>query len=180
MATPMRLRDGFTLVEILAALMISGIAVAIAAGVFTNVAGTIDSLQSRSEEFRLESEAMRWLRDGLLSTDVSLQADREFTGTAENVSFTAWLPASTGWSEPTRVEAFIEKGRFGVRTNAAEYTAPDSLEYAAFDYLAGYGSVSPWLVQWDSRTGAPLALRLRRGYADGRADTTLLYVGRGQ
>jgi len=180
MEAPLRDHDGFTLVEVLTALILSGIAVTIAVGIFESISQDISTLERRARHAAATSEGMLWFRDGLLAVDVSIEPDRPFRGTADSVSFSAWLPVAPGWPEPLPVSVTVERGRLSIRVGTAKYTLPDSLEYAELDYLPAYGASSAWLTQWESRTGAPLALRLRRGYADDRADTTLLYVGRGR
>jgi prepilin-type N-terminal cleavage/methylation domain-containing protein len=173
-------RDGFTLVEVLVALTLATLGVAIAAGMIASSTDALDVMLAESRRVEAEAEGLLWLGDALLGAAPLTRAGEEFRGTSDNLRFRSTLPVSDGWTEPTSVEVVFERGRLMMRTSSLTLEFADSLRSSAFDYLERVGSTSPWLSRWESATAAPIAVRWRREAAGGTADTTLFFIGRGQ
>src|SRR5687767_14162930 len=103
----MRGRSDFTLIELMTALIVSGIAVSIAAAMFTSVSDTVIAMQRRAEHTTRDANGIEWLTDAVLGTDISLSPGGDFKGDADSLSLRSMLPVPTGWVEPTRVRVTL-------------------------------------------------------------------------
>jgi len=173
-------RDGFTLVEVLVALTLAALGVAIAAGMVASSTDALDVMRAESQRVETEAEGLLWMGDALLGAVPLAAAGNEFRGTSDSLRFHSTLPVPGGWTEPTSVEVVFERGRMKLRTSGLTFEFADSMRLSAFDYLERLGSTSPWLSRWESATAAPIAVRWRREADGGKADTTLFFIGRGQ
>lgn len=171
-------RRGFSLVEVMAALVISGVAATLAAAMFASATDTVRSMHVRALEAERRAEGLLWLRQALIGADVSVDEGGRFLGSPDTLRFRTSLPVPQGWSEPVEVTIIIGSGRMTLRAGESTHVLFDSLASASFDYLAALGAMSPWLRRWDSFTEAPPAVRMRLLQGDGTADTVLLYIGR--
>ena len=173
-------RRGFTLIEVLVALTLAGLGVAIAAGMVASATDALDVMLRESKRVEAEAAGLLWLADASFAAEAIPRPDHAFRGRSDSLRYRSKLPVAIGWSEPTTVEAVFAAGRLTVVTSELTYVFADSMVASAFDYLADLGSASPWLPRWESATAAPIAIRWRRELADGRGDTTLFFVGRAQ
>jgi prepilin-type N-terminal cleavage/methylation domain-containing protein len=172
-------REGFTLIETLIALVVAGIAIALAAGVYASAADTLQAMRRRADFAEREALGLLWLKEALLGAAVSTEPDGRFIGEPRRMTLRTTLWTPKGWPESVVVSTTVEGGRLVMRAGEQVYILSDSLVSISFDYLSDYGAGSAWLQSLESATGAPLAVRLRRQRAGGPADTTLLYVGHG-
>jgi prepilin-type N-terminal cleavage/methylation domain-containing protein len=170
---------GFSLIELMVALVVASVAVTVAASLFMSTTDALSAMGRRAGVDELEAAGLLWLQEGLLAAWVSTAPSDRFRGDSSGMSFRAMLPGPQGWSERVPVNAVVEGGYVVVRTGGEVHKLPDSVTFAAFDYLLEPGAESSWLDRYESLTATPLAVRLRRRRADGPADTVLFYVGRG-
>ena len=177
-------RAGFTLVELLVALMIAGLVVLTVERLF---AATIEQSR-RIGRARLELDrrenAMRWLADAIGSLDVGRDEPGPFVGAKDGLEFSTRLLTPYGWHEEERVGLRQEGSRLVARLRSGrEVLLADSVAGAEFDYLVERGEAAPWLQGWTSSVNPPLAVRVRLYWAPDRAgepqraDTTLFIVG---
>lgn len=171
-------RSGFSLIEVMTALVLSGVAATLAAAVFASTSDAVRSMQLRSQEAERRAEGVLWLREALLAADVTVEGQRRFFGSADSLRFRTTLPVPQGWRETVEVLVTTESGRMTMQAGAGRQVLFDSLATASFDYLAALGSESPWLRRWDSFTSAPPAVRLRIEPVGAQTDTLLFYIGR--
>lgn len=172
-------RRGFTLLELLVALTLSGIVVLLAHAIFAAVTDGARQVQAARVALDREANARRWMQAALLSLDVgSDSAAGPFEGRPDRMAFGAWLETSGGWFERRRVE---------LRRNGTDFVAntmalTDSVTDVAFDYLLEPGENTKWVREWISPVSAPLAVRIRvrRGRGNGDrgvvVDTLLVLI----
>ena len=176
---------GFTLVELLVALVIAGLLVLTIHGLFAALVDQARRLVRARTQLDQQENAPRWLSEAVASLDIGQDEPGPFVGTPGEMEFSCWLLTPNGWHEPTRVTVRVVNRRLLAALSGGEVIAlADSVTGAEFDYLVESGETAPWLRRWSSSVNPPLAVRLRvrrlRDQADltERVDTTLLVVGR--
>lgn len=171
-------RRGFTLVELLVAMVIGGLAISTAAGVFGAGTDAVGDLETRSTAWMREANARRWLAQALAGAEVGNDSSARFDGDARGMTFTSRYWVAYGWLERGRVEVRLEEGRLLGRTQQGDQLVlAGSVDEARLDYLIEPGADSPWLLEWRSEVSAPLAVRLRLTRHGTPTDTTLFYIG---
>jgi prepilin-type N-terminal cleavage/methylation domain-containing protein len=172
-------RRGFTLVEILVALAITGIIALLVRGVFGAVTEGIGRLRASQQEIEARQLGLRWLHTAFLSLEAGNRG-LGFEGHADRVAFSSWLMTSSGWLERTGVALGLDEGRLVAGTGQGVTTIRTGVKAIAFDYLLEPGLDSRWVTDWVSDLTAPLAVRLRLERADRGVDTLLFLIkGRG-
>ncbi len=176
-------RSGFTLVEVMVALVLAGIAVSTAVGVFASTGDTVRKLGEESRAWTQRANARVWLSDALASAEVDATSGLVFDGDRESLTFRGWQWSRDGWVEPADIEVNLQ----GVRLRATNGSGTplvlgDSIEGIAFAYLPTWGEDTEWSPRWRSDSGLPVAVRLvvwSRAGAASRADTSIVLVGAG-
>lgn len=171
-------RRGFTLVEMLVALVVGGIAVATAAAVFAASSDGVRNLVERSDRWTREATSRAWLGQLFAGAEVRNTPQAEFVGLERFVRFSTRYWAAEGWLEPGVVSLAFDDGSVtSAFPDGVRLVLIDSLTDASFEYLIRYGEPSPWLLEWESGTTLPLAVRLRLTHPDESVDTLLFYIG---
>lgn len=154
-------RNGFTLVEVLTALVITGVVALLAHQLVGVCVDSVHALaRNRSAEDRTEN-ARRWLRAAFLSLEAG-GGWGAFEGLADQVSFTTWLEQPGGWFSPTRVTLRAMDGTLEARGGrGAAIALADSVTDLGIDYLLETGANTRWARGWLSPISAPLAVRFR-------------------
>ena len=169
----MKLRGGFTLIEVMVAVAITGLVVLAAHRIFTGVADGSRAVATAREHLDRQANARRWLK----STFLSLEAP--FEGRQDHVSFTSWQPTAGGWLEPRATELRRDDRWFVGRAGSESFYLADGISDVAFDYLLDPGANTKWVREWISPVSAPLAVRLRItgcGRRDAGCADTLLFL----
>jgi len=151
----MKRRHGFTLIEVMVALAISGLVVLAAHRIFTGVADSARSVATARENLDRRANARRWLKSAFLSLEPP------FEGRADRVSFTSWQLTSGGWFEPQTTVLWRDRTQFLGKSGNEVLQLADGVSDVAFDYLLDPGANSKWVREWISPVSAPLAVRLR-------------------
>lgn len=182
---------GFTLVEVLVALTISGVVVLLAHQLFSGVADGSRSLVAARLQLDRSANARRWLAAALLSLDVGQDSAGPFEGRADRVRFATWLQTENGWFERRQVVLQRDGGNMtaqlasteqGAARDSSDLRLADSISDVAFDYLLEPGAETRWVREWISPVSAPLAIRIRvtreRGNGDPKivVDTLLFLI----
>lgn len=165
-------RAGFTLIEVLVAIAITGLVVVAAHRIFTGVADAAQAVAVAREQLDRTANARRWLKATLLSLDPP------FEGRTDHMSFRAWEQVPGGWFEPQAVD-LRQVGATFVARASGELVLGDSITGVAFDYLLEPGADSKWVREWVSPVSAPLAVRIRIagcGKRDADCADTLLFL----
>src|SRR5437660_8402986 len=107
---------GFTLLEVLVALTLSGIVVLLAHAVFTAVTDAGRQVQAARTALDRESNARRWMQAAFLSLDVGSDSMAgPFEGRPDRVTFGTWLQTPRGWLERSRIKLGRDGASFGAR-----------------------------------------------------------------
>lgn len=171
-------RRGFTLLELLLALSLSGVAVLLGALLWRQSLSAGAALAVHRAALDRDQGARRWLQSALGSLEIGAPGDAKFMGEPGQVSFTAWLATPGGWAERREVTLALDHHHLSASTqDAPPLSLFDSLSAVGFDYLLEPGLTSRWATAWESPISAPLAVRIRLTRLDGRADTLLVLVG---
>lgn len=172
-------RSGFTLIEVLTALTLTGLVALLAHRLMSVIIDSARTIANERMDQDRRENALRWLRSAFLSLEVG-DGGEGFAGYENHVGFGTWLEAPEGWRLRERVTLQLENGRLTVKgLRAGTLVLADSLTTLAFDYLLEPGADSRWVRVWLSPLSAPLAVRMRWGRllgGSGRVDTLLLLV----
>lgn len=185
-------RAGFTLIEVLVALVVASLVVLLAHRTYGEVAG----LSGRIAEHRLAHDramnARRLLAAAFGSLDVAVAQNAGFEGREGKVTFTSWRADAAGTWRRVRVQVLLiapqdaDSARLvAVLTPVVPHgaAAGDTLVLdpsatgLALDYLLDFGADAAWVRQWLSPVSAPVGVRLRIGRAGGGVDTLLFAIG---
>jgi prepilin-type N-terminal cleavage/methylation domain-containing protein len=155
------LRRGFTLVEVLVAVVLTGMVAVLAHQVFGAAVDGSRSLRQARLELDRRGNGHQFLQSTFLSLEIGIDSAGPFVGHGDRVRFSSWLPTADGWLERRTVELRLS----GERLIAS---APPELEVelargvtaVEFDYLLEPGAESKWVREWESAVSAPLAVRL--------------------
>ncbi len=175
-----RLSSGFSLLELLAALAISGLVFLLASRLLSVAIGASSALRVARTTLDREQNGYRWLRSAFGSLDLSA-APGGFEGQADRVTFGAWRPAAAGWSVSRTVRLEVVDGVLsGQEDREPPIRLADSVAALSVDYLLEPGADSRWVQRWISPLTAPVAVRLRitrRVGETAQVDTLLLLIG---
>ena len=171
---------GFTLVEVMVALVLTGMIALLAHRIFAAALDGSDRLQRAVRSLDREQNARRLLAAMLLSVAAGTgPGDASFEGGPEKIRFTAWLETPEGWFERKSVELSLEAGRVvAAIPPEPPVVLGDSVTLLKFDYLLELGAESRWVSEWKSPVTAPLAVRVRisRRLGSGSVADTILYL----
>ena len=169
---------GFTLIEVLVAVALTGLVALLAHRLLTVTTGATRALEAARRQHQAQALGQRWLRlaFGSLATGGPAGA---FDGRPGQVEFSAWVPVVEGWTELQRFTLAARQDTLTARVaGAPPIVLADSVEGVAFDYLLEPGADTRWSTTWQSPVSAPLAVRLRvtRRRADRLVVDTMLYL----
>jgi prepilin-type N-terminal cleavage/methylation domain-containing protein len=190
----MRSSRGFTLIEVLVALTLTGLLLVLAHGIATSVTDAAQRGAEWSAERDRDANRRLWLLRAFASTLAGSAPVRGFQGLdgvdadreSDRITFFAAVRADTGlaeravrlWREPTgRLLAELRVPAGGAEAIPDTLVLADDLTAFGADFLLDYGASSRWVQEWVSPVSAPIAVRLRLGRRDGHADTLLLHIG---
>jgi prepilin-type N-terminal cleavage/methylation domain-containing protein len=153
---------GFTLIEILVAVTIGGLAVLLAHQIFAAVIDRGQALVHARLVLDREVNARRWLEAAFLSLDVSVDSAGGFEGRPNRVRFASWLRTPDGWFERRAVVLGRERSRLIASVSPGDPIALlDNVTDVQLDYLLEPGAESRWVREWVSPVSAPVAVRVR-------------------
>ena len=99
-------RSGFTLPELLVGLLLSSMAVSLAAGVFFGASTGVQSVQAYADQHGADVNRWRWVGELLLATDVG--EGRPFSGSPTSLRFHGSTRDAHGWVQPTSASLRLE------------------------------------------------------------------------
>ncbi len=166
-------RRGFTVIELMAAMAVGGMCLAILAGLGHTVLATAASQRTYIEDHERRMEGALWLREAIANAATGLEGSSPFVGTESSATFSTYLATARGWPEPVTVRLALEADGIWLRGSHVSVRVLPDARSLDVDYLGTLGASSPWLRGWNSAVDIPLALRLRVEQG-GRLDTLVL------
>lgn len=169
-------RHGFTLLEVMVALLVASVVVAMAQRAFQMLSSSVLALEDHQREDSRRSESRRWLAEALGSVEAGIDSAPAFEGQPNELRCTTWLMGDRGWPERTPLELGLRGSVLQVRTRNGTLDLASDVRAVELDYLFTTGLESRWVHQWVSPISVPLAIRVRVT-RDAGIDTTLVLVG---
>ena len=171
-------RHGFTLIEVMVALVVLSLVILLAVGIFAGVSHAAAEVGQGRRAFDREMNARRWLTRSLRSMEVGTPAAAAFLGDSVQMSYTSWAPVPDGWLERVPVRLAAERGALVAYSGGTPMVLMDSVRTLTIDYLLTPGAMSKWVPGWWSPSQPPLAVRFRLSPLDARrkADTLLFLI----
>jgi len=173
-------RRGFTLVEVLVALVLSGAVLLTGAAAFGAAVDGLGSAERVVHDELITANRRGWLERTLRSLEVGLPGGIPFAGTPARISFSTRIQSADGWWE-TRAAMLSQEGDALIAQldGGEPLILARGLDSARFDYLIKPGLDTRWTGRWQSPVSAPLAIRIRLMPHDSTvpADTLVLFIG---
>jgi prepilin-type N-terminal cleavage/methylation domain-containing protein len=172
-------RGGFTLVEVMVALVVIGVAVAGARVVLGQLADDAERIARSSADADREAGADALLRDlaGRLELGGAAGGERRFEGQPHGARFHSWCDVPAGWLERCEVTLGIldldGQPVLAVRADGADPVAlRRGFSEGEILYLRDAGGGGEWVRRWGASITAPVALGV---VLDG--DTLIVRIG---
>lgn len=171
------MRRGFTLVEVLVALVLGGFLALLAQRTWA-VAGDVSRIITTQEaEAGDRASLRRWLEEIVGSMDTGTPGASEFRGTDATLSGTAWVTTPEGWQERMSVELRLAGPLVICQSGRGQLELGPALWWR-LDYLSGAGTEVRWYPEWQSQVTLPRAVRIQLGHQGTQeVDTVLVVLG---
>jgi prepilin-type N-terminal cleavage/methylation domain-containing protein len=172
-------RRGFTLLEVMVALVIAGTVVLVAERVFATAVDTSRAVTVGRRSLDREINSGRLLGAVFGSIEVGPSA-AQFEGHPSTVRFATWVQGVDGWFERHTVTLRLDQTRFVMRAEGLPPVAlAEGVAGLEFDYLMAPGAETRWVREWVSPVSAPLAVRVRLAgspRSNASADTAIYLI----
>jgi prepilin-type N-terminal cleavage/methylation domain-containing protein len=175
-------KAGFTLVEVMLAVVVSGIVLLMSHQFLTAALDASKRIAVARDNADRAVNRIQWLREAFGELVVGGDSLGSFLGMADHVAFSSALLTSNGWPERTQVSlGVLGDGRLvAVLSDRDTLILDEHVGAISFDYLFEFGEAARWVHEWHSPSTAPLAVRIRLSRwmpAARRASTdTLLFL----
>jgi prepilin-type N-terminal cleavage/methylation domain-containing protein len=173
-------RSGFTLIELIVAIMISGIVLLGARALWESLAGSVDRLRLEASADARVANGERLLRSLVGRLEVGTDQSHEFAGDEQHATFTTWCDAPAGWQERCDAELAIEPDSGGAEQLVARLSTGEVITLergfstGVLRYLNDPAGGGVWFRIWGHGITAPLAIG---AITDG--DTAIVRIERG-
>ena len=173
----MRGRGGFTILELLVALLVGAMVVLAARLMLDGVADDARRIHRAAKRSDHDANAERELRSTVESIDVGTVGVLAFEGDEHAVRFSAWCTRSGGWQERCAVTLSItgdssQATLVLARSGDKPLNVRSGARRGELCYLADAHDGGRWVQRWDAGFGVPLAIG-----AVLDADTLVLRIG---
>lgn len=169
------MRRGFTLVEIMLALAISGMVVLLVRSVLDQTVDATARIAGEQAEQRRELAARTILTRAFGSIEIGSSGAAAFAGRSDSVTFTAFEHRGRG-SELGHISLGWRDGWLTLTRDGQPAALLPALA-VTFDYLLAEGADSEWRGGWHSPSSAPVAVRIRLLRSSASVDTLLFVIG---
>jgi prepilin-type N-terminal cleavage/methylation domain-containing protein len=169
---------GFTLIELMVAIMLTGIVLLGARALWESLAVSVDRLQSQATADVRDMNGERLLRSLLGRLEVGTDQSSEFAGDEQHTTFTTWCDMPAGWQERCDVVLGIEPDssaglRLVARLSTGDVIALQrGFSTGTLRYLNDPIGRGVWFRIWGHGITAPLAIGV---ITDG--DTAIVPIG---
>jgi prepilin-type N-terminal cleavage/methylation domain-containing protein len=175
-----RSRRGFTLVELLVALLVGAITVLGARMMLEGVADSERRLSRATQRAEREANGERVLRATVASIEVGTPGTLPFAGDEREANFTSWCDRAGGWQERCAATVAIAPAGVTGATSALVLTDAGAgalrlrtgFTHGELRYLIDARDGGQWVTSWAAGVGAPLAIGVVFD-----ADTLILRIG---
>lgn len=173
-------RRGFTLIEVLVAVVLSGVVALLAHQLFGAAVDGGRRLRDARLALDRRANSDQFLRAVILSLETGIDSADGFSGQPERVRFSSWLPTADGWFERRSVVLELSGHRWVASAPPeAQVDLADSVKALRFDYMLEMGANTRWVSAWESAVSAPLAIRVRVDRNESVDTMIYLVKGRG-
>lgn len=165
MWSPDARRAGFTLLEVVVALAVTGIVVLGARAVLARLGDDAHHLAATAADDDREANADRLLRDLLGRAEPPLGRSARFLGEPRAVRFDTRCDVPAGWQEHCTAELGVVEVN-GVQTVGLTLSTGEAVvlrrgfEHAVLRYLYDPGNGGVWMNRWNSTVSLPWAVGL--------------------
>ena len=172
-----RVRAGFTLVELLVALVVSAIVVLGARMLLEQLGDSASRTVAAATDADRQANGERLLRDLAGRLEVGTEQAVRFSGEPNAASFGSWCDVPSGWQERCTV-TLVAGVQDGHTSLIASFASGDSVTLLVrkqpieLRYLDDPRGGGRWFVSWGAGITAPLALAVISG-----ADTMIVRIG---
>lgn len=168
---------GFTLIEVLVALLLSGIVAMGVHDIFGTLSDGASRVSASGEAVDATANADRFLRALVANVESDGDSQSEFGGTSTETAFTSWCQTVHGWLERCRVSLSTESrdhetvlvGRLSIGGTVDLRRLEGGAE---FRYLADITAGSQWADRWTHGALTPRAIAIVSA-----RDTVVLRIG---
>lgn len=173
-------RDGFTLIEVIVALLIGSIVLFGAHAMLAALSDRARALTVAGIDADRTANGVEELRALVSRLDVGTPGTRPFSGDAQQVRFSTWCDVPSGWLE--RCDVTLHFDSTGANAGLVLTQGPESIVLVqgfvrgSFRYLASAAGGGEWVEQWGASVTAPLGIGVIRQDA-ARTDTVILGIG---
>lgn len=158
-----RARGGFTLIEVIIALLVSGIVLLGARLLLSGLGDAAHRITARSREATSQVNGEAVLRALVGRLEVGTTESAPFSGDPTETHFTTWCEVPAGWEERCGVTLAIEQvdstsaliARLPIQ---GRVVLERGFRTGAFRYLNSPASGGQWFRSWGTGITAPLAL----------------------
>lgn len=182
---------GFTLVEVMIALLVGAITVTAAYGLMRAISDGAARIEVSVDAAQRRAARSDWLTRAFAGTDISdtsvgFAGRRNGAGAeSDEIRFRGATARSDRWETSTITIARAANGTLvavasvatGVGHPGDTLSLADSVAEFRAEYLPTPGASTRWVSEWISPISAPIAVRLEVTFNDGHADTLLFPVG---
>jgi prepilin-type N-terminal cleavage/methylation domain-containing protein len=171
-------RSGFTLVELMVALTVSGIVLLGARALWESLALSVDRMRNQVSSDTREANGERLLRSLVGRIELGTGQASEFAGDGRQVTFTTWCDVPAGWQEQCAARIMIERDsgptlQLVARLSTGEVIALQrGFRTGLLRYLNDPTDGGAWSPIWSHGIAAPLAIGV---ITDG--DTAIVRIG---
>lgn len=169
--------DGFTLIEVIVALVISAIVLLGARAMLGEVGDDALRIAAQTRHVDTEANAERALRALVRGLELSGNDSAQFSGDEQKTQFSSWCDVPGGWQERCSVELVVERRRDGDALVIQTSTRPpilvrEGMRAASLRYLSTVSGGGEWIRVWGTGITAPLAIGIILD-----ADTLIVPIG---
>jgi len=161
---------GFTLIEVIVAVLLTSMVLMIASGFVGSLAAIADSAESAGPDAARQGNGHAILRELFATMDLGTRAGGTFVGTPDRARFSAWIADPFAGAVSVEVEVATRPDGIDVRAGDLEFTVDID-----GDTSVAYRAASSWRPEWVSGTTLPVAVR----YGSGTGAVTYWIGGRG-
>jgi prepilin-type N-terminal cleavage/methylation domain-containing protein len=171
-------RNGFTLIELIVAITLSGIVLLSARALWESLAVSVDRMRRQASSDTREANGERLLRSLVGRLEVGTDQSGEFAGDERQATFTTWCDVPAGWQERCRARIVIEADSGSTLQLVARLSTGEAISLqrgfttGALRYLNDPIGRGVWFRIWGHGITAPLAIGV---ITDG--DTAIVRIG---